>query len=101
MILFSILMGWTSHFLTGRVGNPYSMETAIHLMDEMVEQGTVINDEDEVRSLLYTAIYSEVQRQGDGMIFGYFVMGLNGVVVVVFGVWPSRKKRAPMLDTGE
>ncbi len=102
MILFSILMGWTSSFLTGRVGNPYSADVAHQLVDEMQGQGAVFADEDAMRTLLHTAIYSEVQTRGAGMTFGYFVTGLNGFLLLAFGLWPSRKKTpASVLDTGE
>jgi len=92
MILFSVLMGWASAFLTGRVGPSYSMDTAAGLLEEMKEQGVTFVNEQETAWLLHSAIYDEVQRNGEAEVFAYLVTGLNGLVLVVFGVWPSRKK---------
>ena len=99
MILFSVLMGLASAFLTGRVGPSYSMDTAAGLLEEMQGQGAIFVDEQETAWVLHSAIYDEVQRKGDAEVFGYLITGLNGLILVVFGAWPSRKnKRVPCFD---
>jgi hypothetical protein len=101
LVLFSILMGWTSSFLSARIGEPYSLDAADRLLDEMQGQGTVIVDESAARSLLYTAIYNEVQNRGAGLTFTNGVIGFNGAMAVVFGLWPSRANRPKaVLNTG-
>tara|TARA_R110002072_G_scaffold150953_1_gene299721 strand:- start:64276 stop:64596 length:321 start_codon:yes stop_codon:yes gene_type:complete len=101
VIVFSILAWLGTQFLTSRIGNPYSGETAIRLVEEMKDRGAIFPNEDDVIFLLHSAIYREVQQTGDAQAFAYLITGLNGLVLVVFGVWPSRKRPLAVLDKGE
>lgn len=102
VILFSLMLGWIGLFLSSRVGNPYSVETAIQLIEDMKGQGAVFADEDEIRGLLFDVIYNEIQRAAGVQASGFEMMAVLGLFAIVFALWPSRKKNpVAMLDTAE
>jgi hypothetical protein len=92
IIAIGVLFGWTSDFLSGRVGNPYSVETAMQLIEDMESRGATFEDVDAAESLAFEVVYREVRRQSDAGMF--YMFALCGLAPIVFGVFPSRKSES-------
>jgi len=91
MIALGVMLGWTSDFLSGRIGNPYSFEAAIQLIEDMESQGATFEDRDEAFVQAFEVIYREVRRQSDAGAF--YLFALFGLIPIVFGLFPSRKPK--------
>lgn len=62
----------------------------------MEADGTVFGDEKAAESLLFEAIYGEVERAGAAQSFAFYHVGFCGLFFIAFGLIPSRKpKQSP------
>jgi hypothetical protein len=90
MVVIGGLSGFGAQVLSGRAATPIAGEAADQLIEDLEADSASFVDRDEARNKVFGVLWNEMAYNSGASAF--YMLALCGVGLVVFGLFPSRKR---------